>query len=180
MICICDKCGRETNTAVSRWINSPDGHADGCFARVKIDDSGWEKGCSYEQGEDFEKLYADGLCGKNVNWQEKYRENILGNKMIRIKSKTGGMYFKLENDDWDGDYKGFFVAVKKLSTWVFNPVEMDEVNWWYIGKMEVSAVEEAYKEHIVKIKMAIMADELAGYVPMKRVSGKFVRRGLRY
>lgn len=100
--------------------------------------------------------------------------------MIRIKSKTGGMYFKLEKNDWDGDYKGFFVAVKKLKTWVFDPPEMDESNFWYVGPAEVKALEEIYSKHITKTRMATISDKVAGYEPLKRTGGRFARKELRY
>ena len=65
---ICNKCGRTTNSAVSRWQGATDGTADGCFARVNEIEDRWEKGCSFDKADKFMRAYASVLFGKNINW----------------------------------------------------------------------------------------------------------------
>lgn len=56
---ICRNCGQITNTALSDWINSKDEKADTCYARLSKNK--WEKGCCYDNGDNFIKQYVNKL-----------------------------------------------------------------------------------------------------------------------
>ena len=59
---ICIRCNHTTNTAISRHLDSPEGQADGCYARIKTNEKIWEKGCLYKEANCYEKQYVETLC----------------------------------------------------------------------------------------------------------------------
>jgi hypothetical protein len=99
--------------------------------------------------------------------------------MISKDALGGGRYIKLESRDWKGDARGFLAAIKKLKSVCYAPAELDEPNFWFIGKPDISAMEEAYDKHIKKVLQTIEEDRSSGYKPLPRGGGRFARR-LRY
>jgi len=63
-IIICRNCGYTTNSALSEWVNSKDGKADACYARLV--GNKWEEGCGYNKGDNFVKQYVKDLVRKNI------------------------------------------------------------------------------------------------------------------
>jgi len=58
---ICFKCGGQTNTAVSDWIEPirSDGKANRCYA--KWENNKWVEGCAYKEADSFTKYFVDKL-----------------------------------------------------------------------------------------------------------------------
>ena len=63
-IVTCRGCGHTTNTALSDWVNSKDGKADSCYARLV--ENKWEEWCGYSNGDNFIKQYVKGLVRKDI------------------------------------------------------------------------------------------------------------------
>ena len=71
----CRNCGHTTNTALSDWVNSKDGKADACYARLV--GNKWEEGCGYNKGDNFVKQYVKDLVRKNIPSLRKEANKIL-------------------------------------------------------------------------------------------------------
>jgi len=90
------------------------------------------------------------------------RLNKKGKAMICKNHSNGGIYFRFEKDDWLGETKQFFAAIKKLSTWVYQPAELDQPEgWWFIGSDSLAGAQRAYYEYIVRPLQQIKADRSA-------------------
>lgn len=65
--CICEGCGKQTNSAVSRYWSRPRNMegADGCFARVS-DNNRWETGCCYNDADVYTRPFVDKMLGKKA------------------------------------------------------------------------------------------------------------------
>ena len=63
----CAKCGYTTNTACSHhhFPRRKDGKANKCYARWKK--GKWIKGCSFDEGDEFDKSFARSLFEKGAN-----------------------------------------------------------------------------------------------------------------
>jgi hypothetical protein len=88
--------------------------------------------------------------------------------MMETKQHANGIYFRLEKQDWRGDTKAFLAAVKKLKTAVYNPVELDEDNWWFVGKPDVQAVKAIYDKLIGQPLADLARDKASGFKPIPR------------
>ena len=100
--------------------------------------------------------------------------------MKQQRSKTG-LYIQLEKKDWNGDWRGFCSAIKKLDGVTFNPPEFDEDNWWFIPTKWIPTVKILYSKFIDQIIKDAKADKAAGFIPIPRQStSKFARKQLRF
>ncbi len=100
--------------------------------------------------------------------------------MIRKPHPAGGLYIKLEKFDFNGNWRGFLTAIKKLPTIVYAPVELDEPEgYWFVGKDSLDGFEKAYEEHIGKLLRQMQEDIIAGCWPMARKGGRFTKRRMR-
>ena len=70
MTLTCLKCGHKTNSAVSKWRDSPDPltQATGCYARMTKEGDKWEKGCCFDEADKFMKRYAENLFTAGIDW----------------------------------------------------------------------------------------------------------------
>lgn len=82
-----------------------------------------------------------------------------------------GLYFRLETNDFHGDWRGFISAIKKLRSIIDKPPELDVENldgWWYPGKWDVPAMRLFYEQFIAKPLRDRDADLTAGFAPTKK------------
>ena len=92
-------------------------------------------------------------------------------------TKKNGLYFRLEKQDWSGDTKGFLAAIKKLKTYVYNPVELDEDFWRFVGNPDVAAVKWIYNKYIQQPLDDAARDKASGLKPIPRA---FHKKRLRF
>ena len=90
---------------------------------------------------------------------------------MKIKVSKTGIFFKLENQDWNPGYgKAFIEEVKKLPTVSYNPPEIDDVNWWFVGADGLAKFKKLKEELLNKPIRDAQADKDADYKPIPRRS----------
>jgi hypothetical protein len=99
--------------------------------------------------------------------------------MIAKTSKNGGIYFKLEPGDFKANWKQFLAEVKKMKSHVYNPAELDDDNWWFVGRQDIEALKFLKQEYITKVLNQAAKDKAAGFEPIPR-RNTFRRRSLKY
>jgi hypothetical protein len=99
--------------------------------------------------------------------------------MIIEQSKTG-FYFKLESQDFKADWGSFLREIKKLRSSVYEPAEMDESNFWFIGQADYKLF-LAFKELFIDRPLRDLENyKSIGFKPIPRPGGKFAKPKLKY
>lgn len=88
--------------------------------------------------------------------------------MFIQKHQTGGLYFRLEKNDFKAAWKLFSKEVKKLKSATYNPVEKDDDNWWFVGAPDKTKFYELKKKYIDKVLMDMELDKQAGFRTLQR------------
>jgi len=104
--------------------------------------------------------------------------------------KAPGVFFKLDDtkkkrgarpNDFKGYCSQFQIETKKLKSYIHNPVEMPEGEFWhYVGPEDEAALMDLYKIFIKEPIDELMKDRQAGIKQLPRAGGKFARKRLRF
>lgn len=93
-----------------------------------------------------------------------------------ITNHHSGLFFKLETRDFRGMWKLFLARIKRLKTVQYNPPEMPDDNWWFVGSDSVNQFRRLKDELIDEPLRQEQEWEEAGYKPSPQSGGRFARR----
>lgn len=95
---------------------------------------------------------------------------------MQIVKHQNGLFFKLEPADFRGMWKLFLAKIKRLKTVQYNPPEMEDDNWWFVGSDSVNQFAKLKDELIDEPLRQEQEWQDAGYKPIPRSGGRFSRR----
>ena len=90
-----------------------------------------------------------------------------------VENKKNGVYFKFDKQDWKyGAVNEFLVKIKKIGG-VFNPVEKEDDNWWYVPLWNIDQFEKFKLDYIDRPVETELEMIKAGFKPIPKVNRKF-------